>query len=165
MTEAMPTPILERPKANKALIVGGILSLLASLLHIATIIGGAEWYRFMGAGEDMAKMAEAGDAYPALITTVIAGVLAVWAAYAFSGAGLIRRLPFMRFCLTSISLVYLVRGIGGFILIMMMENPYTAQAKSEVTFLLVSSIIVFIYGAFYALGTVQIWPEISPKQS
>jgi hypothetical protein len=57
------------------LIVGGILSLLASLLHVAIIIGGAEWYRFFGAGEDMASMSENGSMIPGVVTFFIALIL------------------------------------------------------------------------------------------
>ena len=60
------------------------------MLHLAIIAGGPDWYRFFGAGEGMARMAERGMLKPALITLGIAAILAVWAAYAFAGAGLIR---------------------------------------------------------------------------
>ncbi|MEL6873892.1 MAG: hypothetical protein AAGM33_00290, partial [Pseudomonadota bacterium] len=73
---------------QKLLLVGGFLSLLASLLHIGVIIGGPDWYRFFGAGEELARMAEQGSIYPGLITTGIASVLAIWAWFAFAGAGL-----------------------------------------------------------------------------
>jgi len=36
---------------NISLILGGVLSILVALLHIAIIIGGPAWYLFFGAGE------------------------------------------------------------------------------------------------------------------
>ena len=42
---------MNAPSANYWLITGGILSAVAAVLHIAVIIGGANWYRFFGAGE------------------------------------------------------------------------------------------------------------------
>lgn len=36
--------------SNPILIVGGVLSAIASLLHLAVIAGGPAWYRFFGAG-------------------------------------------------------------------------------------------------------------------
>src|SRR5688500_8521572 len=60
----------------------GVLSAVAAALHIGVILGGPAWYRFFGAGEGMARMAERGSAKPALITLGIAIVLAIWAAYA-----------------------------------------------------------------------------------
>ncbi|MBC7983974.1 MAG: hypothetical protein H7Y02_08975 [Candidatus Obscuribacterales bacterium] len=56
------------PVPNKFLIVGAALSAVAAMLHVGIIFVGAPWYRFFGAGEDMARKAEAGSWYPALIT-------------------------------------------------------------------------------------------------
>jgi hypothetical protein len=56
-------------------------------------------------------MAQQGSPVPALITIGIALVLAIWAAYAFAGAGLMRTLPLMRTALVAISAIYLLRGV------------------------------------------------------
>ena len=142
-------------KRNPWLIVGGWLSLAASLLHIACIIGGPAWYRFFGAGEAMAQAAERGEAYPALVTFAIAAILAIWAAYAFAGAGLIRRLPLMRTALVAISAIYLLRGAA---LIPALAIPAMSSA-----FNIWSSVILLGYGLAYALGTWRAWPSLSPK--
>ena len=142
---------------NPWLVVGGCLSLLASALHIGCIIGGLEWYRFFGAGEAMAAAAERGEAYPALVTFAIAVVLAVWGAYAFAGAGLIRRLPLMRTVLVAITAVYLLRGA---VLI-----PALTVAGMGGAFNIWSSLIVLGYGITYAIGTWRAWPSLSLKGS
>ncbi|MBW3618576.1 MAG: hypothetical protein KY446_12705 [Proteobacteria bacterium] len=59
----------------------------------------------------MARAAERGSPVPAVWALAIAAVLAVWAAYAWAGAGLIPRLPLMRTVLVAISAVYLLRGL------------------------------------------------------
>lgn len=59
-----------------------MLSAAAALLHIAVIFGGAEWYRFVGAGEGMAQLAARGSLTPHLITFGIVVGLAISAAYA-----------------------------------------------------------------------------------
>ena len=98
---------------NKLLVFGGSLSMLAAVLHIAVIIGGPDWYRFFGAGEELAVMAERGSWYPALLTSGIVVVLFIWALYAFSGAGLLkRRLPLLRAGLVVIAAIYLIRGLA-----------------------------------------------------
>lgn len=141
---------------NPALIVGGVLSAAASVLHLAVIVGGPDWYRFFGAGEGMARMAEQGSWTPAVATVGIAGVLAVWAAYAFSGAGLIPRLPLIRTALVLISAIYLLRGL---VLI-----PAFALNPGGVTpFVLWSSLIVLLYGLAYAIGTWTAWPALSGR--
>ncbi len=140
---------------NNWLIAGGVLSLIASVLHIACIVGGPDWYRYFGAGEAMARAAERGEAYPALLTLAIAAILALWGAYAFAGAGLIRRLPLMRTALVAITAVYLLRGLA---LIPALTVPAMGGA-----FNIWSSVIVLGYGIAHAVGTVRAWPSLSPK--
>ena len=136
------------------LVAGGCLSALGGLLHLAVIAGGPAWYRFFGAGESMARMAERGSATPALITLAIATLLAVWAAYAFAGAGLLRRLPLMRTALLAITAIYLLRGLLLF--------PALAVNPDQVdAFMVWSSLIVLVYGITYAIGTWRAWPELS----
>ncbi|MDQ3246964.1 MAG: hypothetical protein M3Q52_08790, partial [Pseudomonadota bacterium] len=140
---------------NPWLVAGGWLSAAAALLHVAVIAGGPDWYRFFGAGEAMARMAEAGSPVPAVITLGIATVLAVWAAYAFAGAGLIRRLPLMRTALVAISAVYLLRGL---LIVPVLMKP------GAPAFDIWSSIIVLVYGVIYALGTWRAWDQLSHRK-
>ncbi|MBJ7483411.1 hypothetical protein [Brevundimonas sp.] len=142
--------------SNPILITGGVLSAAASVLHLAVIIGGPSWYRFFGAGEGMARMAERGDWRAAAITVGIAGVLALWAAYAFSGAGLIARLPLLRTGLVVISAIYLVRGL------LLIPALFMNQGGVQ-PFVLWSSLIVLAYGLAYAVGTWIAWPGLSTR--
>ncbi len=138
---------------NSWLIIGGWLSLAASALHIGCIVGGPDWYRFFGAGEAMARAAERGEIYPALVTFGIAAMLAIWGAYAFAGAGVIRRLPLMRTALVAISTIYLLRGLA------LVPIAFTPAAQTP--FNIWSSLIVLAYGVTYAVGTWRAWPQLS----
>ena len=147
---------MSRPRSNSRLVAGGVLSALAALLHLAVIGGGPDWYRFFGAGEEMARMAEQGSIRPALITLAIATILAIWSAYAFAGAGLLRRLPLMRTALIAITAVYLLRALT--------LVPLAALRPDLLTpFALWSSLIVLVYGLTYALGTWRAWPALSAR--
>jgi len=140
-------------KHNKFLVIAGTLSFIASLLHIACIFGGPDWYRFFGAGEQMAKLAEQGSAYPVFVTSIIAAILTIWALYALSGAGVILKLPLLKTALVLITSVYLVRGVAGFI------APFVTTSQlihhNSVEFWIISSTICSIYGLFYLLGTLK----------
>lgn len=92
---------------NIYLVVAAILSAMAAVLHVGCIIFGAFWYRFFGAGEQMAVLAEQGSSTPTIITSVIVLVLSIWSAYAFSAAGVIRKLPLLRTALVIITFIYL----------------------------------------------------------
>lgn len=141
---------------NMWLLAGGWLSLIASLLHVACVFGGGDWYRFFGAGEEMAQADEAGYWMPAIMTMGIATVLAIWAAYAFSGAGIIRRLPLMRTALLIISAIYLLRGL--FII------PIMIEPAMRTPFNIWSSLIVLGYGLAYAMGTRQFFKQHSANR-
>ena len=140
---------------ERLLALGGALSLTAALAHLAVIAGGPDWYRFFGAGEGMARLAARGDPKPALITVAIATILAAWATFAFSGAGLIPRLPLLRTALIAISAVYLIRGA-------LVVVP-AARFDQTATFWLWSSAIVLALGAVHAAGTWLAWDRLSGR--
>jgi hypothetical protein len=142
---------------NRWLIIGGWLSLAAALLHVGCIIGGGDWYRFFGAGEEMARAAEAGSLMPPLVTAGIAIVLAIWAAFAFSGAGRIRRLPLLRTGLIVIATIYLLRGLA--------ILPILIEPQLRTSFNIWSSLIVLGYGIAYAVGTWRAWPYLSQRKA
>jgi len=137
---------------ERLLLAGGVATGFASLTHVAIIIGGPDWYRFFGAGERMARQAALGSSYPALVTAGIASVLAVWALYGLSGAGVIPRLPFLRTALVLIAAVYLARGVLGIPVVLVVDDPYTRQLRAKMTFMLVSSAICVGLGICYAIG-------------
>lgn len=138
---------------NWPLVIGGWLSVAASVLHVAVIFGGPDWYRTFGAGEQMARLAEAGDPYPTIVTSFIAVVLMAWAAYAFAGAGLVRRLPLMKTALVAITGVYLLRGLG--VIPLMLMDIILVDA-----FAIWSSLICTVYGLAYLFGTRRAWADL-----
>jgi hypothetical protein len=136
-----------------ALIIGGSLSFVAALAHVACIVIGAPAYLFMGAGEKMARAAEAGKLEPTLTTLAVTGVLLVWTAYAFAGAGVIDHLPLTKFVLFAICSVYLGRAL----LFPLLKPAFPDNTQ---TFWLVSSGICFIVGLVHAYGIFSLWSEL-----
>jgi hypothetical protein len=106
----------------------------------------------------MAWLAARGSPYPAAITTGIAAVLAAWALYALSGAGVIRRLPLLRPALVAIAAVYLARGLRGVPLVLLADDPYAAQLRARMTFMVASSAICVFLGVCYAIGAARLPP-------
>lgn len=136
--------------ANAWLMAGGVLSGAASIAHLAVIVGGPRWYDAFGAGPRMVRLAEQGSPVATAITLGIAAVLAIWAAYAFSGAGLIPRLPLLRLALTAITAVYVLRAFGYIPALMAAGAPVGAFAW-------VSSAIVLVFAVVHVLGTLPLW--------
>ena len=102
----------------------------------------------------MARAAERGDAYPAIVTTGIALVLMVWGAFAFSGAGLLPRLPLLRTALVAITAVYLLRGL-------IVVPIWIAKPQLMTGFAIWSSVIVLVYGIVHLVGLWLAWGTLS----
>jgi len=135
--------------------IAGGMNFIIALVHIAIIFGGPDWYRFFGAGEQMALMAEAGNIQATLITLFIACVLAIWGAYAWSGAGLLPRLPLLKVFLCLITCVYLLRGTAGLLAPLFPDNFFASQ--NAASFWVISSVICLVFGLVHVLGLIQKW--------
>ena len=139
---------------NQFLIVGAACSIVAALAHLGCVIFGGDWYRFFGAGEQMAVLSEQGHWYPPVVASLIVLILFVWALYALSGAKLIAKLPLLKLGLCTISSIYILRGVA-FIGIMPMFPG------NSLIFWLVSSGICLFIGSMYAFGTYKAWGQLA----
>ena len=138
---------------NSLFILAGVLNAIAASLHIGCIYFGAPWYRFFGAGEELAVLAEQGSMKPAIITSGIAVALSIFSLYAFSAAGLIVELPLLRWVIILITTVYLLRGIAGLFL---MKNPMGRSPG----FWLWSSMICLSVGAVHLIPLTGEWMNL-----
>jgi len=140
-------------KKNLWLIIAAVLNAVAAFMHLCCIYVGAPLFRFLGT-EAMARMYEAGNySHPVAVCLVLATILSVWSAYALSGAGVIPKLPLLRFVLVGIATVYLLRGIS-FPFIM----PYFPE--NTMLFWYCSSAIVFTLGLIHLIGIKQVWTQL-----
>lgn len=144
--------------SNKYLLAAAICCFAAALAHMGCIVFGGDWYRFFGAGEQMARMAEQGLWYPAIVTSFIVLVLLVWALYGLSGAGAINRLPLTKLALTLIASVFILRGVA-FIGLMPMFP------ENSLIFWLISSGICLFIGGLFAVEACQQWAVLGVKDA
>jgi len=80
-------------------------------------------------------------------------MLELWSAYALSGAGVLPRLPLLRIGLVAICAIYLLRAAALPWMLARMPDRGT-------TFLVVSSLIVLLYGLIHLIGIVTAWPRL-----
>ena len=155
---------MQQPR-NNYLIWSGNAAIAGGLLHIATIFGGPAWYRIIGAPEPIVQMAAKGHAVPVIICVLAAAVLFACAAFAFSGAGLIRRLPFLRTALVLITVALLIHGIAFIPIVMVAPETMTGIYDGEGvnTILIVTSVICLVGAIGYALGARQAWRQMSMR--
>lgn len=147
-------------KQERVLAVAGWLSAAVAALHVVIVFLGPPAYRYFGAGEDMARQAEAGSLFPAALTLFIAAVFAVFALYAFAGAGRLRRPPLLRTGLTAISAIYLARGL----LLLPEMARYAQDSGAVMPRHLAFSFTSLVIGILYLAGTVLLWSGLRARQ-
>lgn len=133
--------------------IAALGSVAASLTHIWAIIAGPDAYASLGAPGEVIKSAEAGTWYAPTITFFIASVIMVWALYAFSAAGYLRRLFLRRTALIAIATVLLLRGFIIIPAMIISPDPLGAFAYW-------SSGICLLLGGLFALGLVLGWRQL-----
>lgn len=136
------------------LLLVGVVACAGSALHIAIIFGGPDWYAFFGAPQGLVDMARSGNIRAPISCLAIAALLALMSAYAFSGAGVIRRLPLLRVGLAAIGTVLLLRGLLFVPLIVWRPVVLSGicDCRSVDIFIVVTSILCTAMGVGYALG-------------
>lgn len=143
--------LAKRTRAEEALIAGGVGVLLGALLHVGVLTGGPDWIAFVGAPASIIQSARDGTWLARAGALGVAALLTVWALYAFSGAGVIRRLPLLRTVLAAIAVIFLLRGlvIVPFLGRVNWRHPIDLSIVS-------SSFFILGLGAAYALGAVAL---------
>ena len=145
------------PPDARLLVVGGFLSSAVAALHFATVFIGAPAYRYLGAGERMAIRDQRGDLGPAAMTLGLTLIFSIWAAYAFSGARLIGRLPLLQTGLVTIGSIYALRGLVLIPQAILLLNGAMPIAPRHLFFSLVS----LLTGLAYLGGARQTWQDLA----
>lgn len=137
------------------LFASGLLCAIGALLHLAIPLGGPAWYYFAGAPQGLVAMAEAGLARPAVTCIIIACILCIFAVYAFSALGFMRRVPAVRLVLGIVGLGLVVRAV--WFPILAVRNPsalgrFCGRCSSFNGFVVASSALCLFIGVGFMLG-------------
>lgn len=153
--------MVAEPSKCWALVAAGCASAAIALLHVFIIFVGAPGYRYFGAGEEIARLAESGSPYPALLTAFVTIFFVLFAVYGLAGAQLLPwKPPLLRTGLVAIGAIYSLRGV--------LLAPQAAAFSSGGPLVgakdLVFSSVSLAIGLLYLWGTWRAWPALSrPK--
>ena len=140
------------------LIAAGAVLVVGALVHLAAIAGGPAWFAALGAPKGLVTLAGTDSLRPAISCVVIAAALLVCAAYAFSGAGLIRRLPLLRPVLALIALGLIARGLAFLPLAAWRPDLLSGlcgKCAEPGLFLVATSALCLFVGGGYAVGALR----------
>ncbi len=137
---------------NILLLLAGLGNMAIALLHIIMIFLGAAAYQYFDAGEKMVRMAESGSPVPAIITSGITAVFALFGTYALSGAGIIQPFPFLEPVLIGIGVIFTLRGLAVAYFLYLLITSGQMEFMKETIF----SLVALIIGLFYLVGVNQL---------
>jgi hypothetical protein len=139
------------------LLAAGILSLALAVFQ-AVISLSPSWSLYFGAPAKLTANITA-----LYVTGEIAAVLfAIFGLYAFSGAGVIRKLPLMRTILTAITGVYLFRGT--LVIPQMLASFNIIDMDGEIPIrMIIFSAVSLIIGIIYLFGVIGYWKKLGTK--
>lgn len=148
---------------NTLLRASGTILLAGSAAHLLVIAGGPEWYAQLGAPAGLVEMARMGHPRAAATCVAIALVLGVLAAYAFSAAGTIARLPLLRVVLAVAGAGLLVRG-AAFVPLILWRPELLAglcgRCHGIDWFVIATSALCLLLGACLLAGAMATRPQI-----
>jgi hypothetical protein len=138
--------------SKTALTLAGMGVAAAALVHIVAMILGPEAIAFLGAPAHIVRSMEEGTAEAWVTVSVIVAALGVFAAYAFSGAGFLPRLPLLRVVLSLVASIFILSGL----MIFVQLRSANFAALFDVVHLVLSG-VVFMLGVLYAFGAARLW--------
>ena len=144
---------MRRSVSQRLLILGGLANLGIALFHLVIVIIGAPGYRYFGVPK-LAELQEQGSVVPAVLTLSLTILFALFATYAFAGAGVLRRLPFLRTILVFISAIYVLRGLA-----VVRHIIFLAAGEPEYLMAVGFSGAALAIGIAYVAGTVPLFKK------
>lgn len=145
-------------KYQGILVTGGVINCLIGLLHLIIPFIGPSAYIFFGAGEVMAAMAATNPIIPGVITSLLGLVFITFGLYAFSGAGLIKRLPMLHIGLAAIGGIFMIRG-----LIIPLDVFFFLTDKPSIRYA-GFSLVALIVGFLYLWPTTHSWSSLKTTE-
>lgn len=140
---------------KRILEVGGIICFVLSFSQL--IIGfSPSWSLYFGAPEILVQ----NTSLLFFVCLIIAALLTLFGLYSFSGAGRIRKLPFLKQVLIAISIIYIIRGLLLIPNILVITGKIQTSIHVPPRFVFFSIGSLFI-GALFVYGIIRNWKYVS----
>jgi hypothetical protein len=136
------------PQRNVPLLIGGYFSLAFAVFQISAIWWPQPVLRYFGGPEQLSRQRPL--AY-ALLCLGVGIAVAVFGVYALSAAGQLRRLPLLRTLVTTVTVIYLLRGLFA------VPQIPSVLRHPEYLRVLVFSLIALTVGLVHLAGLVRLF--------
>lgn len=122
----------------------GVIAMFAAIWHLLCIVGGPSWYIFARAPEPIIKSAINSTWLAPLGASLIAILMVICSFYAFSAAGIWRKLPLLNAALLTVGSICTLRGI--------IAIPLLVSSKGIDIWQVIASSVWFYTGLCFIYG-------------
>jgi hypothetical protein len=134
-------------------VMGGTISLAIAILQFVMYFGGPDVYRFCGTPESLIRFRLARPVTSFAVEILLAAMFTGFGVYAYSAAGVIGPLPWLRFGLAATASIYMVRGLFVIPQISWKRREFNGR---DVLY----SSIALVVGTAYTLPTFWHWQDL-----
>lgn len=132
---------------SKLLISAGVIASASAIWHLLCILGGPSWFVFARAPQQIIESAQKGTMLAPIGTIIVSTLMFACTVFAFSAAGLIRKVPLLKSALITIATICLLRGL--------IPLPTFITSSGLDTWQIVASTVWFYVGICFAAGSLE----------
>jgi hypothetical protein len=132
---------------SKLLISAGVIACASSIWHLLCIFGGAHWFAFARAPQQIIDSSQQGTLLAPIGTVIVASLMFSCTVFAFSAAGLIRKVPLLKSALMTISILCILRGL--------IAIPTFVNSTGLDLWQIIASTVWFYVGICFAAGSIE----------
>lgn len=136
------------------LISAGAIASASAIWHLLCIIGGPGWFVFARAPQQIIESALQGTMLAPISTIIIATLMFACTMFAFSGAGLIRKLPLLKSALITMASLCVLRALLGI-------TSLVVSIGFDIWQFVASSVWLYV-GICFAIGSLE---QFRPSKS
>jgi hypothetical protein len=132
---------------SKFLISAGVIASASAIWHLLCIFGGPSWFAFARAPQQIIESAQQGTMLAPIGTIIVATLMFACSVFAFSAAGIIRKVPLLKSALLTISLLCILRALSAI--------PTIATSNGLDVWQIVASAVWFYVGICFVTGSIK----------
>jgi len=132
---------------SKLLISAGVIASASAVWHLLCIFGGPSWFAFARAPQQIIDSSVQGTLLAPIGTIIVASLMFACTVFAFSAAGLIRKVPLLKSALITIAVLCTLRGL--------IAIPTFVTSSGVDTWQIVASTVWFYVGICFITGSIE----------
>lgn len=132
---------------SKLLISAGIIAFASAVWHLLCIWGGPSWFIFARAPQSIIDSSVQGTLLAPIGTIIVASLMFACTLFAFSGVGIIQKVPLLKSALITIATLCILRGL--------IAIPTFTTVNGLDVWQIVASTVWFYVGICFLAGSIE----------